>query len=143
MLSLHRIRRCQAIPLVLAITWLPYMSTRCVVNPVTHVGCGVLLAHSYAEARGAHAHAHHGSMATHHDHEDKKAPIHSCCELTGKCNIKVTTSPSSVDAPALVAILAAAIHVPVPESYNLQRGPVVVALAHGPPTYLRNATLRI
>jgi hypothetical protein len=138
-----KLRRWQAISLLLAITWLPYTATRCVENPFTHDGCGMLAtAHEHPEGHHSHAASHDGVTPTHQHHDGQHSPVRTCCELTGKCNIKVTAPVPSIDPPALLAVLPAVARVPAPTAYELQCGPTR-ALAHGPPTYLRNAVLRI
>ena len=144
MVGLRRIRRSRAIPLALAVTWLPYISTRCVVDPGTHAGCGVLptAAHAHPEDHHAHAHSHDGSTPAHSDHGHRRSPARTCCEVTGKCNIKVTSPAPSADPPAVTVTASAVEWSTVPSAENVQHWPAH-DLAHGPPTYLRNATLRI
>jgi hypothetical protein len=125
-ISLRKIRGYRLIPAILAITWLPYISTRCVENPATHAGC-----HMFPGA--VHAAQEHGE---HHRH----APVHTCCDLTGKCNVRVVPEVPQLDAPALVATLPLAVAVVVP----VLSSPTfcdISLVAHSPPTYLCNATL--
>lgn len=135
--------RCQGIPLVLAVTWLPYITTRCVENPFTHAGCGMLAtAHRHSEGHHSHAPSHDSVTPMHQHHESPDSPARTCCELTGKCNIKAASPGPSIDPPTLLTTLPAIARLPVTGAHELAHVPSF-ALAHGPPTYLRNATLRI
>ena len=143
--SFRKMGRSHLIPVLLAVTWLPYISTRCVMNPLTQAGCGVLPA-AAAEARpeGQHSHGHsqHAATPTHHDDRGSRAPVHTCCDLTGKCDIKVSSPAPSVDPVAVVAALPALTHLTRPSTDGLQHRPVIIP-THGPPPYLRNVTLLI
>src|SRR5262249_26660874 len=105
---LQRMTRSRVIPVALAVTWLPYIATRCVENPVTHEECPVLLraARVHAEAYHSRADPQGGQGSTHHERQGKHSQIRSCCELTGKCN-SVSAAVSSLDPRASLAILPA------------------------------------
>ena len=83
-------------------------------------------AHVHSSAQG------HGAL---------HAPDRSCCELTGQCDIKIAVSAPAVDPPAFAATLS--LVVPVPERPATVRMARPAELAHGPPLYLRHATLLI
>jgi hypothetical protein len=139
-LSLGRIRGCRVIPFVLAVAWLPYVATRCVENPVTHVGCGMLPA-AYAHTGDAGGHSQHG-MASQPGHHHNHAPAHTCCDLTGKCNIKITPSTASLDPLQLVALAPVTPDRVVPHA-DCSRRQATPTLAHAPPIYLRDLTLLV
>jgi hypothetical protein len=82
-------------------------------------------------------------MATeHHDQHHKHAPAHTCCDLTGKRNIELTPDTQLPAPIQLVAVLPAAVDARIRHA-ELPPYCGVPALAHAPPTYLRNATLLI
>ncbi len=143
--SLHRIRGSRVTPVVLVITWLPYIATCCIENPITHVGCGILPP-AHAHAHAAQEHSHEGAAperhAHHREHNGKHGSPHPCCDLAGKCDVNVSSGRPSLAPVQLVSALPVAVdarirHVELPPD---RKGP---ALAHAPPTYLRNATLLI
>jgi hypothetical protein len=138
---LRKIRDCRAIAFVLAVAWLPYIATRCIENPLTH-HCSVLPAAAHAHAGETHEPSHHGMASAHDDQHHKTAPAHTCCDLTGKCNMKLAAATPSFVPIHLVAILPLAVDASVPYA-ELPPQRDAAALAHAPPTYLRNATLLI
>ena len=138
----HRMRGCRAITAALAVAWLPYIATRCVENPATHAGCRVLPDTSYTHAAEASAHSRHRMAAGRHEHQHSRAPGHTCCDLTGKCNIKVTPGTPSLAPVQMMATLPAATQVSAPHAESLPHR-AAPAVAHAPPTYLRNLTLLI
>ena len=118
---------------MLALLWLPYIGTRCIQNPVTHT-CPLRAVHVPSPAGAASGQ--HG-----HCHGDKQTPARGCCcDLAGKCDIE-DSSGVPLTAPALLVAAS-----PVASDIILDgrsfdpRG--FVTLAHGPPTYLRNLSLR-
>jgi len=129
----RRMRACRVTPVVLALAWLPYIGTRCIQNPVTHT-CPVSAVHVHSPAgptSGQHSHC-HGA---------KHAPARSCCcGLTGKCNIK-GSSGAPLPAPAVVVAALPVASGIVLDGRSLNPR-ILVTLAHGPPTYLRNLSLR-
>lgn len=146
----RRIRRCRAVSVMLGVAWLPYIATRCIMVPGAHADCGVLSPRTHADADHSASHHHaHDALAQpqpqhhHNGHTPSKQPAHTCCDLTGKCNIKITTpGPPPLDPVQLVAILPVAVDASVQHAVlPAYRG--APALAHAPPTYLRNATLLI
>lgn len=133
------------LPVLLAASWLPYISTRCVMSPFTHTGCGVLASTaSQAVPEGQHsrAHCHHRPAPAHHDDAGAKAPVRTCCDGTGKCDIKAHSATLSVDPAPVIAFIPALTLFAGPGTHQPQYGPAVTPL-HGPPPYLRNATLLI
>src|SRR5512143_3746521 len=138
----HRMRGCRAITVALAVAWLPYIATRCVENPATHTGCRILPDAPYTHAAEAPAHSHHRMAVGQHNHQPRRAPGQTCCDLTGKCNIKVTPSTPSLAPVQLMATLPAAIHAFAQHAESLPQH-AAPAFAHAPPTYLRNVTLLI
>lgn len=147
--SRRTIGRCRAVVGLLAVTWLPYVSTHCI-GPLEG-GCPMLPAsHEEAGASGhahghSHDHSHNPHEATrpgHHDRRDGSTPAHTCCELTGKYAFAIGAPPPSV-APAVVLVT-----IPSPAETP---GPLLAArpqrlspepTQHAPP-YLRFATLLI
>jgi hypothetical protein len=141
---LRKIRACRAIPVVLGIAWLPYITTRCE-NPLTHTGCGILPAAVYEEGHEPRRQRHGDSddgMAQGHHHQHKHLPVRTCCELTGKCDIKITSGTPSLVPLMLVADLPAAVH-PILARRQLRHRRSAPAVAHAPPTYLRKVALLI
>jgi len=141
MTALRLIRKCKSIPILLGIAWLPYTTIRCVENPATHEGCGVLpvTAHHHTSNNHEHAATRSTGAQTHNQHRHH-SPVRTCCDLTGKCNIKITPSVSSLDPIHLVALLPvrAGAYLPSAELRPYRGG---LAHAHAPPTYLLNVAL--
>ena len=85
-----------------------------------------------------HAPAH----AAHHGSGDKRLPAHTCCGVAGKCDIKVTPEIASVDLSAVATPLPAVAWTAMLHVDDLHH-PDALTLAHAPPAYLRNVSLRI
>ena len=138
-ISWMKMRACRMVTMLLMVAWLPYMSTRCLENPLTHAGCPMFP----AVASAAHP-GHHGgrdsAMAHHHGHAHHD-PGHTCCDLTGKCNVRVIAATPPLDAPAVTAVLPAAPASLVVLGPRIDQLHSVSLVAHSPPTYLRNASL--
>ena len=136
----RKMRGYRAIPVVLALAWLPYIGTRCIENPLTHT-CVMMAAMAHHRASGAHTAAASGQHA--HCHGNKHTPARGCCcDLAGKCDIRGSSSVPSLTSAQLVGTLPVAVSATVVQTQIFDaRGGIVVA--HGPPTYLRNVTLRI
>jgi hypothetical protein len=143
-LSLTKIRSCRLLPVVLAITWLPYVATRCMQGPATHAGCHIFPGAVHAEDGHAATHSHAGSSPVKHARgpHHRHAPVHTCCDLTGKCNVRVVSHSQAppLDAPASVVALSPAVTVALPALSSLAVCDIS-RVAHSPPTYLCNATL--
>jgi hypothetical protein len=131
----------------LAIAWLPYISTYCIDAPA-HGGCP--LAHSSRDAGSHQGHepgdpSHAGvPTAHHHDGDHDQTPGRTCCELTGKYACIVNSSTPSAAPSGLMVTLPRVMDVhtlaPFPTPRPLRRTPGPI---HGPPSYLRFATLLI
>lgn len=150
--SIRRLARSRTFHLALGLAWLPYMAMRCVDNPVTHEGCGVMAAeHRRAEERpGTSGRSHQNDRdaveqhsTEHHDHagHEHSRPVHTCCELTGKYNITVS-STIPLSPPVEIATFA------TPSAGMGWQGGTrwyapPVAVAHAPPFYLLHSTLLI
>ena len=135
MSPLRRIRGCRVIPVVLALAWLPYIGTRCIQNPVTHT-CPISAAHAHSSQAAT-------SGQQSHCHGAKHAPARSCCcDLAGKCDIKGSSAVPSPASALVVAALPVVTCGIVLDGQSLD-APALITLTHGPPTYLRNLTLRI
>ncbi|HLE57044.1 MAG TPA: hypothetical protein VJB15_08175, partial [Rhodothermia bacterium] len=135
--TLLTFRRCRIVAMAALLAWLPYTSVWCAENPFGNVGCPILPAsahagHHHENAAGAPAHS------THDDH----GPARSCCQLTGKCGINVTSAQGPDLTPAIVT--ASAIY---PVEASLAQSPFVASsridATHGPPIYLQHLTLLI
>lgn len=137
---IRKLQRSQTVRVLLVFTWVPYIAIRCVGGPLTHGGCDVLPAAS-APAHEHGAHHHEGADTSHHEHGPKPASGRTCCELTGKCNVKLMTPSAPAYSPIVVTILAPVVRVASPAPSRPHTRPVQAA--HGPPTYLRLATLLI
>ena len=143
---LRRMRRCRTIVGLLAIAWLPYVSTRCV-DASADGGCPI--AHPPRDA-GSHQghepghHSHEGVPTAHQDGDHDQTPGRTCCELTGKYACTVNSSTPSAAPPRLMVTLPRAVDVhalaPLPTPHPQRRTPGPI---HGPPPYLRFATLLI
>jgi hypothetical protein len=77
-----------------------------------------------------------------HQHEHQHGRAHTCCDVTGKCNMKVSSGAPSLAPTQLVTTLPVTAGAIAPYTDILDPHSVST-LAHGPPTYLRNVTLRI
>jgi hypothetical protein len=143
---LRRIRRCRTIVGLLAFAWLPYVSTYCI-DASAHGGCP--LPHASRDA-GSHQggepdhHSHAGVPAAHDDGGHDETPARTCCELTGKRACTLSSSTPSAAPPGLTVTLPRAIDIhtlaPLPTLRAQRRMPGPI---HGPPPYLRFATLLI
>jgi len=140
-LSMQRLQRSNRIRVLLAFAWVPYIAIRCVAGSSSHGSCGMLA--PVVQTANSHHHEHKAEHA-HRHHEEGSNPASSgktCCEVTGKCNVSLTATPSVSDSHTVAAILA---HFPIttaPVSIHSHTRPAYVA--HGPPIYLRLATLLI
>lgn len=144
--------RMRILVAVVATAWLPYTLLRCFDNP-DHSGCPMMNVAAKASEPESHDHAHHdhhspaAQSAGHHSHDgvpsstkDHERGQDTCCELTGKCNVLVTTTSTLVDAPAPIG-LAPSVVVPLARDGRvLAVWPGSVRI-HGPPIYLANETL--
>ena len=132
---------CRAVLGLLAITWLPYVSARCIA-PLDG-GCSMLPAASVDVHARPHDHSrgvHEAMPRANHDEHDGSRPGHTCCELTGKYAYTVDSSPPSA-APAAVLVT-------MPTPAQTPTGLVAIRLNHlnpeppqHPPPYLRFLTL--
>lgn len=139
--SLHRIRRQRSLLALVAITWLPFISVLCVEGPAN--GCPTLAAGHEQEAVQEHHHASHAhdQGQADHDHEKSGAPEHTCCQLTGKCAVELSSPTSS--APAIVAVTWIRTPNMRPAAVSVRPAQYVADPTHHPPPYLRFATLLI
>lgn len=136
---------------LLLVAWLPYCSLRCIDAGGGHGGCPLLPHEGSAASADAH-HAHSGreqrrdvahSRVNHGhgrgpDRHGEGDPAKTCCELTGKRNVLLSTADLQSASPPVVlgeALLSA------PRSPVAVRPSGIAAKAHGPPIYLANATL--
>jgi hypothetical protein len=143
---LGRMRRCRPLVGLLAIAWLPYVSTYCIDAPVDG---GCRLAHPSGNA-GSHQghgpghHSHHDAPTAHHDGDHDHIPAGTCCELTGKRACTLNSSTQSTPPPGLTFTLPWGMDTHplavLPTARPLRQTP---ASAHGPPLYLRFVTLLI
>ena len=128
--------------MLLGFVWIPYVAVRCV-DGAGHADCSVLTA---ANAADHHEHSTRAPSTNQHDHTahghgdpGKQAPGRTCCELTGKCNLKLTASAPSLEPALQIGPLSC-------KPYPVAAGRMAARLcpaevAHGPPIFLRNATL--
>jgi hypothetical protein len=142
--ALRKLGHRRVIPIALAAAWLPYMAMRCSMSPTARAGChvvpGVVQAHA-AEHNG-HGDAHRGGSPERADHGKHRVPARTCCDVTGKCEIRAASTVSSADPPGVAAVLPAVVSALAPPLGELRHRPAM-PVAHGPPTYLRPLTLRI
>ena len=145
--TLHRIRRRRSLLVLVAITWLPYVSVRCVEGATN--GCPIsATAHEHGEMkRETHSHEHHHATDAHdrgeadHEHGNLPGPERTCCQLTGKYAIELT-SPT-VSAPATTALAKIWTPSARPSAVSVLAVRHVPDPTHHPPPYLRFATLLI
>lgn len=127
---------------------LPYTSTRCL--ELLDGGCHLHGdAHAAASFQGqrtptgdqdrAHSHAGHDPRPAADDEQHSPAP--TCCQITGKSAFAVS-SLLSLAAPAIIAALPD-VHASTHRSVVGDRRPARIQRTHGPPVYLRLATLLI
>ena len=149
---MHRIRSHPGVMAIVALTWLPYMSARCIEG--LSGGCPLTAAEheedsgsdheadrDHAHQHGSHAAEDHGTAAN-HDHGGKSSvPERTCCERTGKCAVEVTSSMPTAS-PVVAVAMVATIDV-LPKAMHLPRARRVGDPAHHPPPYIRFATLLI
>ena len=136
-------RRFQILPLVLAVTWLPYTALRCVEDPLTHAGCSVLVLALQMRSSNHDAHQ-HSDAATHPEHGTRKHGMpRTCCDITGKCDVEMTagSAPTGPLAPAIATTWPFA--EPIAPRAQTPHGCQTTPVAHAPPIFLRNATLLI
>lgn len=148
--SLYRLRRHRGLLAFVVVTWLPYMSVRCVEGAAG--GCAIVEAANAPHGIGSHDdHAAHG-----HDHHDGHADArdvpdpaggklpgseHTCCELTGKCAVEITPWTPRAETTLAVAPVQMPDLMPVAMA---ERSPRRVAdLGKHPPPYIRFAALLI
>ena len=147
MSRLHRIRCHPGIMAIVALTWLPYMSVRCI---DATSGCLLLGAEHEAQERSDHeesrarqhgCHAEDDGPAAHHDDGKSSAPKHTCCELTGKYAVDVTSwTPTVSPAVAIAAVEAVDV---LPTAMRVPRVRCSADPTHHPPPYIRFASLLI
>lgn len=125
---------CRAIVALLAIAWLPFVTTLC----LDAEACDYPAAGGH---HGDHESHHHGIDTPSHHQEHSDAPASTCCELTGKRAVALTAQPGLMAAPSAAVSLVSALPA-ICSVAGSMLSPAVVR-AHGPPTYLRNASLRI
>lgn len=140
---LNGIRRHRGLLALVAITWLPFVSMRCI-EGVTE-GCPVLgTAHEHGEdgsqGDGHDHHAEHaqGRGAADHGHDRSNR---TCCELTGKFAVEVTSGTTSAPLVPLATWVRPSELLPrLSAKRPVQR---VADPTHHPPPYLLFATLLI
>ena len=132
--------RSRALVMTLAVVWLPYITTRCV-DPVS---CPTEHAREAADHRDLGHHGHEGipSERGTHDENPAETPNRTCCDVTGKRNVLVSTGPPSI-APVLFSSTLPTSAVWAVLYHQSHRRDLVPHTAHGPPAYLRNHILRI
>jgi hypothetical protein len=125
------------VTILLLLAWLPYVSVRCIDNPGKHSGCLILAAPVQTEP-SIHDHASH-------EHHGERTPAHSkgfsCCDLTGKCEV-VASASSQHAMPVVLTTTPLAAELPSPH-LSIEARAASIENAHGPPRYLRFATLLI
>lgn len=139
--------RCgRVIVALLVMAWLPYTSTRCIEDSATKTGRRFLPAapDGRADSHRGQGHAPHPAEGTRRgrdDHEHGQDPWGTCCESTGKYAFTVTSRPPAAKPTVRVVTLATEIVVTdrLPAFWHRP----AQHLAHGPPAYLRYATLLI
>lgn len=153
----RRARHSQLIAVAVVVAWLPYACTRCLETSGGQHGAGgsadCVFGHPAAAASHpdhhdrADTHPHHGHSAAQPEHGGKghdHSPIDTCCELTGKYAVTLTSVPGLSDPWGTMVTVIAAAGMPglrvAPFAYRV---PCALPLAHGPPVYLRNAALLI
>ena len=143
--SLQQLRRSRALTIALVAVWLPYITTRCFHDPAAKEDCHVLQVaaetHTHDEANNSGGRGHTHSADEHSDHHNNRS-AHTCCELTGKCTVKASSEAPSLSPVVLVGPLPPAVRAHLPRLAPL-RHRSGAAMAHGPPLFLRLASLLI
>jgi hypothetical protein len=145
MTSLARVRDRRRLPVLFVTAWLAYALTPCAGMPTAHRHCRAKTVETAAVS-----HAHEGCSGATADRTaalksqgpapDDGPPVDTCC-LSGEC---VTGLPVPAPSFTVSLIVATPMVIPVaisPREHGLHAPEL--DQAHGPPTYLRNVTLRI
>ena len=146
---MHRIRSHRGIMAVMVLTWLPYISVRCIEGATS--GCPLVSeqheagqprhqGHHYAPQHGHDEGDDHGTAA-HHDHDGSSVPERTCCELTGKYAVEVTSQAPTASPVMAVAVIETADVLPL--AARVARVRRVTDPTRHPPPYIRFATLLI
>ena len=102
--------------------------------------------HTHAETAHVHGHHHETPSPVSHDHNHSRgpgsAPSRTCCDLTGKCNVTLTSIVPSLNPADTIAMVSLNVQPIALQRQYSHRGPAR-GVAHAPPTYLRNLTLLI
>lgn len=127
----------RAIFFILALTWLPSGALHCLGMPDARGDCHALR---------TVASSHHHSSGTHHAAPPARRSGNGggseCCPVMSQCDTgAVAAASASGQLQPLAALSTLVTGVSIPRLALEDRTPIRVA--HGPPTYLRNATLRI
>lgn len=131
----------------------PFLAIRCVAVDTAHTTCWLHRGAAHAPATAAHAHTHgHQRQHEHGVAAHAAAPVpasghhhggerdETCCERSGKTDLRPPTPPS-LDMIVVLAFSTVA-HAPVTRATRWKRDPVEPT-AHAPPLFLRIHTLII
>jgi hypothetical protein len=142
-------QRVRVTAALLAAVWIPFMSVRCVPGPGGGSGCLAFAGRTAADAGDHHAGAPHAHQVPGKRAAEHAAPggsprhpsgKHTCCELTGKCNIlraaEISTLGSLEAAPVLIPA-----RLLLPERLGVDLARLTAQRSHAPPSYLRHQAL--
>lgn len=139
---LNRIRRHRGLLALVVITWLPFVSVRCIDGVAG--GCPNRAAHEHGEI-GAHGFGYDHRSAHVQDRGaadgDHDTSHRTCCELTGKLAVEVASWQMSPPLAAIVTRLCPSGLLPGLSANRPMRR--VADATHHPPPYLLFATLLI
>jgi hypothetical protein len=132
--------RRRAIAMLLALSWLSWVPTRCVDPASCPTGYMRFAGHREAasgnQARAVHPHGRSQPVPT------PEAPVQTCCDVGGRYSVLVSKGAPSVT-PVFLRCPAAAPIVAADPDDAAELGDRAPHRPHGPPTYLRNHALLI
>lgn len=141
MIGPSRIGGLRVILALLAFTWIPSGALHCLGGAAADRHCQPPLTVSrlHHHTPGVHP----TRLPAHRSEDAKGGAAHGCCPVTIKCDRGIVVASAPLPPPlSLSAVLpSAAVH--VIDSRVRFEDRTTLTVAHGPPTYLRNATLRI
>jgi hypothetical protein len=124
---------------LLAVSWLPYNSVRCVQDP-SMSGAGHLATPTHAK-HDCHSAGHASDAAPVHQHSGHHLP--SCCQATSKLALVLASHVPVIDPPAVASFDSPAWSASLRTATAINLHRPAADLAHGPPKYLRFANLLV
>lgn len=136
----RKLRRCQAISVLLVFAWQSQAFGACVMGNRRVEGHGAVVGATYLRSDSAERRFLQGEPVRGgaRDHEQQDGPLH-CCSTGRTCTPTAVAQSPTMDLVVRVVVLADPRSLEVPVPRPLRTPPP----AHGPPAYLRFATLLI